>query len=166
MTGVEIGLGIAALVGTGAQVYGNVAAARSQEEAARREAEFKMIQADELMERQRINEQIMVEQGDEMGSAYVAAFASTGRGGGGVGGQLRIKRDVERSIANSHREAEFKAKMLRAGADVEMDLASDAVSAAWISSAGSVLTTGANVYNLYKPNKKAENLPTTGTGEK
>lgn len=148
MSGIEIALAAAAVGGTALNVYGNISGANAQEEAAQRNAALKREQADELLDRQIINERIMRRAAEKAERGYVASFASTGRGGGGVGGVLQIKEELEENIANTRRDAEFKAKMLRAGADIETSLASDAVSAAWISGAGTILTTGAQAYGM------------------
>lgn len=153
-----------AVAGSGLTIWGQVSAANAQEEAARKNAELKAVQAEELLARQAINEQIMRDKAEESGLLYGASFASTGREGAGVGGILRIRRDAEEAISLSRRDAEFKARMLRAGADVELSLASDAVSASWISGAGTLLTTGAQAYNTFrKPSSTPQSLPKVGT---
>lgn len=150
MTGVEVALLATTALGTGANVAGNVMAANAQQNAAERNAALKNAQADELLSRQAVNERILRERSEESAAAYQGA-AGLGESGGGIGGVMKIKSDLEETIMNSRREAEFKAKMLRAGADIDLQLGSDAVTAAWITGAGNVLNTGANVYNIMKP---------------
>jgi hypothetical protein len=63
---------------------------------------------------------------------------------------------MEENIANSRREAEFKAQMLRAGADIDSQLASDSITAAWIGAGGTAISSGANIYSAYNKYKKDE----------
>lgn len=150
MTGIEIALLATTALGTGANVYGNVKAAGAQASAAEKNAALKNAQADELISRQAINERILRERSEENAASYAGA-AGLGESGGGIGGVMKIKADLEETILNSRREADFKAKMLRAGAEIDTQLSSDITDAAWITGAGTVLGTGANIYNMMKP---------------
>ena len=157
--GVLEGVALASLIGgTALQVGGNFAAANAQQDAALAEQKLKNQQADELLSRQAINEQIMRDQAERLTGNYVTAFSSSGRGGGSVGGALRIKRDVEQNIILTRREAEFKSQQLRAGAQIESDLASSGLTAAWLGSAGAVLGTGAAAYKLLRSPSKPQEL--------
>lgn len=165
MSGIETGLLIAAAVGTAAQTGGQLAAAGNAKDAAEANANMKHMQADELLARQEINEGILREQSDRAQHGFVASFASTGREGAGLGGVLQMKRDLEENILLSRRDAEFKAKMLRMGADIELDLASDSMTAAWITGAGTILTTGARAWNTMRgPSSSPQSLPEVGDG--
>ncbi len=151
MSGVETGLLIGSIVGgTGLNIWGNISAASAQAEAAERQAAMKHAQAGELLARQSINEDILHRQGEELQSQYIASFGSTGKQGGGIGGALRIKKDIDENIMLSRREAEFKASQLRAGADIDTQLGSSLMTSAILGSVGSALTSGAQAYSLFR----------------
>ncbi len=144
MTGAEIPLIIAA-VGTGTQVYGSISSANNQAEAQRRDAALKNEQANEILAREAINrtaidKQTVLDQG-----AYAAAFAASGREGGGIGGQIDIFNSAQEIISNARREAKYKSDALRQGADIQASLASDIVSSSYYTGAGTLLTTGARI---------------------
>lgn len=154
MSGMEIPLIIGMVAGTGTQVAGGIMAANSQADAQNRNAALKKLQADELLSRQTINEKIMRDQAEKVAKGYSVGFAASGREGAGIGGMLQIKRDTEENILNSRREAEFKAQMLRSGADIDQSLASDYQTASYITGAGSLLSGGANIYSILNKYKK------------
>lgn len=118
----------------------------AQADAARKNTELKRQQADELMARQAINEQIIREEGEKEKSIAGSQAAGSGLGGTGIGMKLAIIDNVNRTIANTSRDAEFKAKMLRAGAEQDTQLASDYVTSGIISGAGSVLSASGDHY--------------------
>lgn len=163
MSGVEIALAAAAVAGTGMSIYGQISGAQAQAEAAKRNAELKNQQANELLAREAINEAAIRKVAGITATRYSSAAAATGFEGGGVGGQVEIFMNAQDAITNSQREAFFKASMLRQGAEIEASLASDAVTAAWITGAGSLLTTGAQVGSMYaKPGKGTKLTSDTG----
>lgn len=147
-----------AIAGTGLSIYGQIRAAQAQEEAAQREAALKEMQAQELLGRQLINERIMREQGLQAESNYATSFASSGREGG-LGGQVQIYTNTMESIRNSRREAEFKAKMLRMGADIELGLASDRKTAGYITGAGTAIGAIPQLYSSLRGPGKVTSLP-------
>lgn len=138
-----------ALAGTALSVYGQMKEAKSKAEAAERDAYLKGLQADEMMERQAINEDIMREQNERAGLQYQARFAGTGREGGGIGGILEMRRVLNRNIELSRRDAQFKASMLRAGAESDQKLASDFMTSGYITGAGTALTGATRAYGVY-----------------
>lgn len=151
-------------VGAGAvSAYGQIKAGYDKAKADEVNASIKRQQADELLSREAINEQIMSEQAQMQAHQYGAAFAATGREGAGIGGKLRIMSDLQRSIANSKRDAEFKASLLRQGADSDMSLASDAKAAGFISGFGTLLSSGVQAYALHDkygaPSANTNDLP-------
>lgn len=156
MSGAEIPI-ILAAVGTGTQIYGQISAASAQAEAQKKDAEFKNIQANELLAREALNEIEIRRQGELTTARYSSAAAASGFETSGIGGQLDILDNVERMITNSNREARFKADMLRLGANVQTDLASDMVTSSYLTGAGTAIKTGASMYNaLRKPGKAEE----------
>lgn len=151
MSGLELGLFTAiSAAGTLTSTVANIAGGVSKAEALKKEAGLKNLQADELLSRQAINEEAIREQGERLALGYGASFASTGRDGGGIGGMLRIKKDIEDNISNNRREAEFKAKMLRAGADVDLSLSSDSITSGLLTGTGTLLGGIGSLYKQYR----------------
>jgi hypothetical protein len=162
MTGIETGLLIGAIGGTGLNFAGQLMGASAQADAAQRAAQLKRIQADELEKRELVNEGIIRENSARMENQYSTAFAATG-GGGGLGGVLEIRRQTERNIMNAREDSQFKEYMLRQGADIESQLASDAMTASYITGAGSVLGLGAKFYGIYGKYSGQQELPKVTT---
>ncbi len=152
-------LGAMFLLGTAMTAYGQISSAAAQADAQRADAAAKRLQADELLARQAINEQIMREQSTRAELTYGSAFAATGVEGGGLGGIMRLRKTTLENIALSRRDAEFKAKMLRMGADVQSELASDMMTAGIISGVGTIAQSGLQVANLYKGPKSPKPIP-------
>ncbi len=154
-----------AAVGAGVAIYGEIAGANSRADALRADSRNKNRQADELLARQRINEAILRDQSEFSQRDYVASFAATGVEGSGLGGVVRLRKNLEEQISNSRRDAEFKARMLRAGANVDSQLASDAMTAGYLRGTGTALTaagSGYDSYNNAKPPSTTQNLPGAG----
>lgn len=145
---VPVVLAAAAVAQTGLSIYGQMKEAKNKAEAAERDAYFKGLQADEMMERQAINEDIMREQSFLAQSKYRAEFAGTGREGG-IGSVLEMRRVLNRNIELSRRDAQFKASMLRAGAESDQKLASDFMTSGYITGAGTALTGATRAYGVY-----------------
>lgn len=135
-------LGALFLLGTAISAYGQVSAASSAAEAQQADAAAKREQAGELLQRQAINERIMQEQAERQQSAAGSGSAMSGLEGTSLGSIMTIRKTTLENIALSRRDAEFKAKLLRQGADVQTDLASDMITAGYISGAGTLLQSG------------------------
>lgn len=144
MTGAEIFYGAAA-AGTALSVIQGLSAASSQADAKRQDAAFKQQQADEILAREAINRTAIENQVKHDQSLYAASFASAGWADGGIGGQIEIFNRAQEVISNSRREAQFKTDMLRKGAQMDFNLASDIVTSSYYTGAGSILTTGAKI---------------------
>ena len=145
-----------AVVSTGLSIWGTISGAQAQEEAAQRKQALANAQANEMMERELINEQIMREKSAEAQSGYRASWGSSGKEGGGIGGVLKMQKDLAENISLSRRDAEYKANMLRAGAQMETDLYSDRVTASYITGAGTLIGgvgQGFQIYDKYKAPK-------------
>lgn len=150
-------IGVAAI---GTQVYGAISSASSKADAARQDAALKNQQADELLSREQINEQLILDQSELAQKSYGSAFASTGREGAGIGGILQIQKSTAQSIANDRRDADFKAKMLRAGANIATNLASDTETAGYITGAGTILAGAGKIASLnMPPSSKTVEIP-------
>lgn len=138
------------VVGAGLTLYGQIAGASAQAEAAEKQSHLKNMQADEMLSRQAINEKTMLEQSKRIEGEYANSFAATGGEGAGIGGQMEIHRTTLENIALTRRDAEFKANMIRMGAEIEMSIASDIKTASYISGAGTILTGAAQAYTTLK----------------
>ncbi len=157
-------MGALAIIGAaaaGATIYSQLSSAASQEEAAKKNAELKRQQADELMAREAINEDIMRNQVRIAMKDSAPSQASRGIEGAGIGGQITALNTLQSNLIIAHRDAAYKANLLRQGADVENKLASDQMSAAYISGVGTLLTAGAKTYQAIDegaPPSKADKL--------
>ncbi len=143
-------LAITAAVGAGVNVAGTLMSANAKANADQQSAALKYKQADELMSREAINEDIMRTQEGRTEDQFRAASGSTGFANTGIGGVLRMRSDLSKNIGLSQRDAAFKAEMLRTGAQIDTNLASDERSAGYVAAAGSVLGGAEQVYSLYK----------------
>jgi hypothetical protein len=91
-----------------------------------------------------------------------ASFAASGVEGGGIGTKLMIHRNLESNLLNARRDADFKARMLRAGAEADAQLASDIMTAGYIRTGASTIGGAAKVgssYLKYDKRSKPEGLP-------
>lgn len=136
----------AAVIGTGVAIYGQVKAASAQADAQRKEADIKGLQSEELMSRQLLNEGIMRDKFEE---ADLATGSDNGVEDNGLGQRMRLRKQLSQNIAMSRREAEWKAKMLRMGADADMQLSSDIIAAGGISALGSGIQGAGRAYNAW-----------------
>lgn len=142
MSGAEIPIvmsvigGVSSLVGSGLSIYGGYEQAEAAKDVAaaeaaalKRKAEFeralKNEQADEILKREQINARYIEKEVPRLQGEYATAFAASGRQGG-IGGMVRIKRQIAESLTLSRQDAEYKARMLRAGADIDVTLATEA----------------------------------------
>lgn len=147
MSGAEVPLALAvgsSVVSAVGGVYGAYASASALE----KQAKQREMQANELLARQAINENIMRENELMMEKQAGAAFAATGRDGGGIGSILRMQKVLQSNLEMSRRDAEFKARLMRMGAESDMALASDQITAGWISGGGSLLNGAYQTYKL------------------
>lgn len=158
MSGVELAAG-AAIVGTATSVYGQIKGAQAQSEANEAKANLQREEADELLDRQAMNEKILRQNAAQAGLEYSATVGSNGLDQSGIGGLLTIQKNLDQTVSDTRREADFKAKMLRAGADIETGLASDMVTASYIAGGGNILGAAAKGYSAFKPPGTPTSLP-------
>lgn len=125
------------LIAAGAQAYGMIDSANQANEAKQKELELKRQQAAEIDARQAINEEILSRQGQQ----HIAQTESSGNkyGNTGPGFHLEAMHNLQEAILLSRRDADFKARMLRAGIGVESQISSDQVNASYIRSGGAIL---------------------------
>lgn len=152
--GVEVAAA-AAVVGTGIQAYGQYQSAQAQARAARQNAKLKRSQANEMVERLRIEELNLQEQGEEVKAAQTTGYA---KGGVqlGTGVTLLALEDtnykISKKIETMKRDTMFRANQLIQGAGFEMDQARDTSLAGAITAGGTLLQGGAEYYKN-KPGK-------------
>lgn len=127
--------------------YGQIKAGKAQAAAARRNAEIKRMQANELLDRAEINIGEVFREGRIMAGNQASSYAAAGVGLDGsplmVIEQTLARASEEASLIR--RDAEFSAKMLRLGADIEVRQGKEMERAAKWGAAGSLISTGANI---------------------
>lgn len=128
----------AAVVGTGLSVYGQIKSAQDQADIDSQKATLARVQAQEVLDREQINDANMQQSTLRAKLDFGSAFAATGRQGG-IGSQLELQRQADEQIALNDREANFQAKMLQAGADMNDQLASETRTSGYINAAGTLL---------------------------
>jgi hypothetical protein len=162
MSGVEVALIATAAVGTGVTIYGQLSGANAEKEAREQKAALDELTAIELLEREAYNETALRE------NARVAElqYGSSAMGGEdmGIGARLSINQQLEKTISITKRDADFKARMIRAGAAMERDLASDQYAAAGIGAFGTLLTGATRAASLYRPSTASTGLPKPAAG--
>jgi hypothetical protein len=155
----------AVIIGTGIQIYSQMQSAEKQAAAQRREAAMKNAQAQELETRQAINEQIM---SDREKSSELYAGIDNGTTRGTLGGIMRLRQDLFKNIDTSRREAQWKAAMLRSGADADQKLSSDIIATGQLQATGTALTAAGNTYSTLsagsRPSSDTRDLPTIQSG--
>lgn len=140
-------LGAGVVIGAIGQLYG----ASAQAEEARRQAAIKRMQAMELMNRMDTNQAILRRRGERVAMGMGEGF------GAGAGSSLsdRAEALVELThlISDQRREAEFKAKMLSMGADVDTASANTYQTAGYLNAGGTLLTGAVKTYKSLDANK-------------
>ena len=139
MSGLEI-LAATALIGTTVQVGGMISSAESAEEAAEKLQKLKNKQADELLARNAINERTLRDRMLKEGLQIEARAGASGLVGTALGRKLQLQDEVLKFMVDARRESRFKADMLRKGADIELDLASDALTGTVLTGIGTGLS--------------------------
>lgn len=128
-------------VGTGLSIYGQIKGAEAEAEAMRREAASRELEAQEILKRARINQEIVQEEGDILMGNQQTFFSSSGTL---IGSPLmvleRTAHGIIREKQNMQIEADFKAAQLRSGANVARTLADERTQAGNIAAIGTVLT--------------------------
>ena len=134
----EIAAG-AAIVGAGVQAYGAIKSAGDQSEIDQEKSAAQNAQANEIHEREAINDSLRASRAFQAKLDFAAAAAGSGHAGAGVGSQLEIQRQSDLQTKLSDEDAAFQEAMLRKGAGLDAKLAEDTKSAGYWSAAGSIL---------------------------
>lgn len=130
-------------------LWGAISGANAQEEAAQKNQQLANLQANELLARQTINENIMREQAAYASAHTATAMAATGRAGGGLGQAIAINRALTENINLSRRDAEFKAQAIRMGAQYDLEAVNASANAQRIGAFGNFLGNVANAGLTY-----------------
>jgi len=152
-------VGVAMGVASAIQIYGQVKTGVSQAKAANASAELKNMQADELLARQAINEEVMRNAYERTSREVGAVQLSRGFDVSGAGATAEMLLDFRSNLTNSRREADFKARMLRAGAEIDQNLASDVRTGTIIAGFSTAVSTGATLYNYNRGPGPSKGLP-------
>jgi hypothetical protein len=147
------GVAAAMVVGAGMQAYGQRQAARAQARAARDQAALKEAQAQEMLEKMRIQEERLNLQGEIFKAEQLTQYAASGVQVG-TGATLLAMEDTNMKIYDGiedmKRDTLFKVQQLRMGAGYDSDMARDTINAGAITSAASLIEGGARAYYMTK----------------
>lgn len=155
-------LAVAAIIGAGLSIFGSIQQGQEKAAAAQQDAALKNAQADELVSREKVNEGLIQQQSFEAQLDYGSAAAATGGEGTAIGGIMQIKKNTAITLANGQRDANFKAQMLRSGANIATNLATDEVNSSYITGAGTALTGATKAYDYFQgPSSTPAQLPKT-----
>jgi hypothetical protein len=140
-------------VGAGLNAYGQRQAARAQARAARDQAALKEAQAQEMLEKMKIQAERLTLQGE----AFKADQLNQAAGAGlqlGTGATLLAMEDTNMKIYDGiedmKRDTLFKVQQLRMGASFDSDMARDTINAGAITSTATLLEGGARAYMMTK----------------
>lgn len=127
--------------------YGQIQAGKAQAAAASRNAAIKRLQAEELLQRAEINIGEVFREGRIMAGTQASSYAGAGVALDGTP-LLVIEETLARAAEEAsliRRDAEFSAKMLRLGADIEERQGKEMEQAAKWGAVGSLINTGVNI---------------------
>jgi hypothetical protein len=125
---VSIALGVAALGGTAYSIYSQKKRAEAEEAAARRQAELRRKQAEELLKRFELNRAVLEQEAELFKSEQETELSSRGVSGGFGTALLLIENTnlkLQEQIEIESREAQWKANQIMAGAGADVALAGD-----------------------------------------
>lgn len=124
--------------------YGTIAAAQAERDAQLKVNALRNQQAQEILDREKINEEIAQRQGNLDIADALASRSVSGAGGGtgSTGFDVYLHQNLAQQLSLMRRDAEFKASMIRANAAIDMGLADANVRASYIGAAGSILSGG------------------------
>lgn len=123
------------------QAGGMISGANAEANAAEKDAQFKLGQADEIERRAKLKTGQMEVEGEKIKGSQVAGYGASGfdLSGSPLLVLEETAHNVSTEIAQMNQDSAWKAKQLRAGAEVSMDLASDKRTAGYIGAGGSIL---------------------------
>jgi hypothetical protein len=153
-------------VGTAISIYGQIKGAEAEADAARREAAARELEAQEILKRTKVNQDIVQEEGDILMGNQQTYFSM---GGSLIGSPLmtleRTAHSIAREKQNMQIEADFKAAQLRSGAAISTELAGQRQQAGYIGAAGTVLTSAYQIGSaMQKTPKNKVSVETNSSG--
>lgn len=160
-------MGAGAAVGGGIlSGAGIIAEGQAEARAAFRDAELKEIQADEVINRAKINIRLARLQGQRVAGEQAAAFAKGGvdvSGGSPLLAMEQTSMEISREVQSIAREAEFEARQLKRGAQISRESISDIKAASKLAAVGTVLG-AAGKASKFAPKQRGgiTKKPTTG----
>ena len=132
-------------------------AAQEQERLMKEQALMDDMKADELLERNEINNELIRKDTEKFMGEQSAALAGKGQSLSGVTA-MGLLEDTYRSmledIARNNRDAEWEAGMIRLGASSTRDAAKRTKKAAWIGALGTGLSGAGTAAKEYSPKDK------------
>lgn len=152
---------VAALAGTGVQVYGQLKSAEDQAAAERRQEKLQNEQAAELYKRSLINEQIRDQATFRNKLNFGSIAAGTGHAGTGIGSQLEIQRQADQQTALIRHEVDYQTQMMKAGALVHGQNAENIKQAGYWGAAATILGGAGQAAGSYDKYAKS-NAPNLG----
>jgi hypothetical protein len=157
-----LALGIIAGVGTAVQIGGQIAQADANNQAAAKKYSLDMQQAQEILAREKINEGILIERAGMMEAQAQAYSGAHGTSNLGLGVKLRMRSELQQTLNLARRDADWKAQMTKAGAEIDRQLASDQMVGTILGSIGTGLTGAYKVGSLFQPSGDAKDSSATG----
>ena len=137
----------AASAGTALQVYGTWKAHKDQAALLRRKSFFDRKQAEEVLARNDINNELLWRDGQRLLGDQAAQFAASGRAASATTFDIMAEsiNEIANEVSRNNRAASWEAAMINAGADSRMFNAGQIDRAGKISAAAQALSGAANI---------------------
>ena len=129
----------AAVAGGGLSAYGAITSAQDQSNLDNERAQVAQKQAQEIAQREASNETIRDQQAYRGQLQFGSQFSGAGKSGTGIGSQLEIQRQATQANVISNEQSQFQEQMLNQQAGMDTALASETMTAGYISAASSLL---------------------------
>jgi hypothetical protein len=144
-----------ALVSTGIQVVSALKSSKEQADAMRRQAELNRLKAQEILERNRINNELTLLEAEGLSADQIVGGAARGIAGGSqatLGTVQKIQELAARKIIRDTRNAEFEATMARLGANIDVKAAGEVEKAGAWNAFGAAIGGASRAYELQMRN--------------
>lgn len=147
-----------AAVGTALNAFGQYKESKAQAESLRQQSMIDGLRADEILERNEINNQLLAEDTEKVIASQSVALAAQGQDLSGTTAMGILENTIRASIhqrERNNREAEFEARMIRFGARSQQGRAGEFESAGRLKVAGTLAFGASSIYrNSPKPEKE------------
>ena len=127
---------VAAVVGAGIAVYGDIKSANDQASLDQTRAQIAQEQAGEIAARVSSNESLRDRAAVRQKLQFGASYAASGKAGAGVGSQLQIQAQADTQNLVSARESSFQEQMLQQQAGIDTTLGQSSQEAGTINAIG------------------------------